>query len=190
MTRTARCGVTLAAFVALVAPAAAHAAPVDPARAVLSASEFPAGSTGYRVINRVESSPASSSGLADDACATATQQLIAASNGTRASEAIAHRGRTYASVEVSNRATTGLVRNLVAECGDALGDVPAPLAVPADLAPYRTFVGTMPGGKEIQGWADVRGTTVSVVVDAPSAADYDTFWYLFRAQIAKVAAAQ
>ncbi|MBS4104572.1 hypothetical protein [Tsukamurella paurometabola] len=64
---------------------------------------------------------------------------------------------------------------------------PTPESVPRDLARVRTRVVTT-STDTIQGWADVRGATVSVNlfgIDG-AAADREAFWQLLRAQVAKV----
>ena len=179
----------LALLMASAVPALSAAAPVDPARAILSAAEFPIGNdASYRVTHTVNRAPARASGLTTDGCELAGVRMMSAAAGSRSIEAMAFQGKTYASVEVTDRALVSPIRAVMDACRTTPNaDVPVPIGTPAEFTRYRLIAGAASHGKELNGWAEVRGVTVQVVVDAsPNPPDYDTFWRLFRAQIAKI----
>lgn len=178
----------LAVGIVLVAPAMSTAAPVDPTRAILSAAEFPIDTGTYRVTHTVNRAPTTSSGLTADACESAGVKMMNAATGSRSTEAMAFQGKTYASVELTDRALVTPIRATIDACRTTPNaDVPVLIGTPAEFTRYRLIAGTASHGKELNGWAEVRGVTVQVVVDAsPNPPDYDTFWRLLRAQIAKI----
>lgn len=185
--RTAAIGTVVLAAACLF-PATAQAAPIAPSRAILTPSEFPSGSSGYRLIRTTAPSIPKASGLTDNPCELAAMRLRLAAADARSAEAVAHRGKTYTSVELTDRDLVQKTREVIEACRPNGGDTLAVVSTPAEFTRYRVYVGTTgSGGKEIQGWAAVRGVTVQVIIDsAPGGPDFETFWQLLRTQIAKV----
>lgn len=182
-------GSTVAVLSAVGLPGMAHAAPVEPARAILTAAEFPIDSgRSYRVTHTVNHAPARASGLTTDGCELAGVRMMSAAAGSRSSEAMAFQGRTYASVQLTDRALVAPILATIDACRTTPNaDVPVLIGTPAEFTRYRLIAGTASHGKELNGWAEVRGVTVQVVVDAsPNPADYATFWRLLRTQLTKI----
>ncbi|KXP09728.1 hypothetical protein AXK57_12840 [Tsukamurella pulmonis] len=163
----------------------ATAAPVVPATAILTAAEFPSGSSQYTVMHRP--APTAPAGAAGTSCDAARERLGAASAGGRSTEAVAYRGRTYASVELTDRPLLDPIRAVITACTDSEPGAPTTLAVPRDVSRYGAITAATEGGTTLEAVAEVRGITIQVLVDAsPDGADHATFWELLRAQIAKV----
>ncbi|MET9328612.1 hypothetical protein [Tsukamurella sp. NPDC003166] len=179
--------VTLLAVAGL--PAVAQAAPVDPARAILSAAEFPAGTTGYAVEHETIRTTDDVNGPTRTEC---DRRLVAAAkkiDGAPATTAKVTRGSVGVESAVVGRSFTAEVTSLTTAC-DAESDTrirSVVLPAPQDLARFRTFV-LQYAGNSFQGWVDVRGATVTVDVSSrgSAAADRDLFWQVLRAQVAKV----
>ncbi|KXO92080.1 hypothetical protein AXK56_02995 [Tsukamurella pulmonis] len=166
-------------------PALASAAPVQPTRALLTAAEFPSGSSQYTVMHRP--APTAPAGAAGTSCDAARERLGAASAGGRSTEAVAYRDRTYASVELTDRPLLDPIRAVITACTDSEPGAPTTLAVPRDVSRYGAITASTEGGTTLETVAEVRGITIQVLVDAsPDGADHATFWELLRAQIAKV----
>ncbi|CAM3347400.1 hypothetical protein [Tsukamurella hominis] len=183
--RTLVAGATVAVLATVGLPAAAHAAPVVPARALLTAAEFPAGSTQYTPGRRTPSTGLG--GLESADCIALRDGLDGDFRRSAVADAVALRGRSAIMVSIVDRPLTSRIADVVTRCAEP--DVPRAVAVtaPTDLERVRPRVLTT-GADDIRGWADVRGTTVGVIVEGENgaAADRDAFWQLLRAQVAKV----
>ncbi|GAB3126113.1 hypothetical protein GCM10027289_01400 [Tsukamurella serpentis] len=174
-------GTTLAAPVASAAPVRNDL--------VLTAQQFPAGSTDYRLLPDAK---AGKVGVTDDAspqCRGASDRLNAALAGSKGATAVARNGYSAMASAVLSPPITGAWRDTVAQCGQTEGRPP----VPGDLARYNPVVITnhKDGRLEsVEGFADVNGFTVDVYVAGLSAtpANTDRFWQVFRAQVQKVQA--
>ncbi|KXP09727.1 hypothetical protein AXK57_12835 [Tsukamurella pulmonis] len=167
-------------------PALASAAPVQPTRALLTADEFPAGTTDYTLENRSPSAGLPSSSESPK-CSAQREDLDQRLRGITSANAVALRRANEILVYVLDRPVTTQIADLATHCAIPGMGVATPRAVPGDLARVRARVVTT-SPDTIQGWADVRGATVSVNlfgIDG-AAADREAFWQLFRAQIAKV----
>lgn len=166
--------VAIAVVLATAVPALSSAAPVDPARAILTAAEFPIDSgRSYRVTHTVNHAPARASGLTTDGCELAGIRMMSAASGSRSTEAMAFQGKTYASVQLTDRTLVAPILATIDACRTTPdADVPVLIGTPAEFTRYRLIAGTASDGKELNGWAEVRGVTVQVVVDAsPNPAD-------------------
>lgn len=178
-------GSTVAILAAVGLPGVAHAAPVVPARALLTAAEFPAGSSHYTPGRRTPSTGIRGVDSAD--CAALRTRLNDDFRRSTFADAVAQRGRSTILVSLIDRPLAPRIADAASRCGEPSVPRAASVAIPADLQRVRPRV-LSTGADDIRGWADVRGTTVGVIVEGEngSAADRDAFWQLFRAQVAKV----
>lgn len=178
-------GSTVAVLAAVGLPAAAQAAPVVPARALLTATEFPNGSSHYTPGRRTPS--AGIGGLDSADCAARRARLNDDFRRSTFADAVALRGRSAILVSIIDRPLAPRIADTATRCNGSSVPQAASVAIPADLQRLRPRV-LSTGADDIRGWADVRGTTVGVIVEGEdgAAADRDAFWQLLRAQIAKV----
>ncbi|KXP05669.1 hypothetical protein HWD35_03380 [Tsukamurella tyrosinosolvens] len=183
--RTLVAGSTVAVLAAVGLPAAAHAAPVVPARALLTAAEFPAGSTHYAAGARSPSAGVAGSESAQ--CAKERAMLESSLRSGSASDAVAIREQTQILVSVIDRPLSASIAGYATRCATPAGAWTDPESIPSDLRGFRPRV-VSTGPEDLRGWVDVRGATVGVVVAGVdgTAADREAFWQLLRAQVAKV----
>lgn len=179
-------GSTVAVLAVACFPAVANAAPVNPGRALLSQSEFPAGTFGYEA-GRGRPSTGLDSGKTPQ-CAAKSRDLDRRLDTVAAADARAGIGSTTLLVYIVDQPLSTAIGDVVRSC-DENGDMVrvAPAAIPADLRRLSPFV-LSSAKTDLQGWVDVRGVTVSVNAFGPDrgAADTEAFWQTLRAQVAKV----
>ena len=184
--RRALVTVVIGAAIASIFPATAYAAPVVPARAVLTAAELPSGSKDYMVFPIAAlPAPTGPAPNTSSQCETASHALQTSLAGVPAVEAEAWHGDTHFYASVVGRAATAKFTAQDSACGETANATRLP--VPADLVrldPVLLRVNT----HRITGMADVRGATVGVIASSPDdrPLSLDTFWQVFRAQVAKV----
>ncbi|GAA1073081.1 hypothetical protein [Tsukamurella spumae] len=176
-------------FLALAGlPAVAQAAPVVPARAVLAANEFPAGSTGYSVRSEV-GEPAGEL-ISDTACGAAEHRVDKALAGAHSTDAKARRGALDLETSVIERPMATVMRGVITTCSAKLryGTRAIVKPLPADLSRHQGFTVSTGDNQTLIAVVEVRGASVGVQVSGTSAtpADPAAFWQLVRAQVAKV----
>ncbi|GAA1073066.1 hypothetical protein [Tsukamurella spumae] len=178
--------VVVGAVIASTFPATASAAPVVPARAVLTAAELPSGSKDYMVFPIAAlPAPNGPGPNRSSPCETASYALQRAVAGAQAVEADAWRGDTHFYASVFGRAATAEFTAQDSACGETANATRLP--VPADLVRLDPVLLRV-NAHRVTGMADVRGATVGVIASSPDdkPLNLDTFWQVFRAQIAKV----
>ena len=170
-----------------IVPGVAQAAPVNTARAILAAHEFPLGSSGYKVETETLE-PFDEPDNASTPCSRFIRTMFERLGGAQVTSAQAGRGTTEVEVAVMNRPMAALMAEGFPTC-EAQVDPRARstvLAAPADLTRLRPFV--FKDADEIQAWVDLRGVSVNVIATSKNRgpADADAFWQVLRTQIAKV----
>ncbi|TWS25113.1 hypothetical protein FK268_07800 [Tsukamurella sputi] len=170
-----------------IVPAVAQAAPVNTARAILAAHEFPPGSSGYKVETETLD-PFDEPEGSSTPCSRFIRTMFERLGGAQVTSAQASRGATDVEVAVVNRPMAALMAEGFPTC-EAQVDPRARstvLAAPADLTRLRPFV--FKDADEMQAWVDLRGISVNVTATTNNRgpADADAFWQVLRTQIAKV----
>jgi hypothetical protein len=184
--------VSAAALTAAV-PAAAEAAPANLRSAIVTATDFPAGYSGYRV----ETGPADDLHLsptgARPECATAITALKSTLGSGTTVFAGARNAVQEFDVGLFSRPATAQATAVILDCAVDFRTGPQTRpAVPADLARYSpaVFGSDLRDGKITQylGYADVAGTTVKIglYTHGGRPADLPAFWQMFRTQIQRV----
>lgn len=180
-------GTTEAVLATVGLPAVAEAAPVNLSRALLAADEFPLGTSGYTVALDTLRISGVVDAVASTECDRKVDATFRHAEGARFVSAKVRRGTTGIESMVVDRRITAAVSDMTTTC-DAATDQrsrPVVLPSPADLTRLHPYV-VQYGKGSVQGWADVRGTTVTVDLSDSRGTDRDLFWQTFRAQIAKV----
>ncbi|WP_019203350.1 hypothetical protein [Tsukamurella sp. 1534] len=179
----------IAAAVAVVATLAAPAASAAPVGTdlVLGPSQFPAGSTDYRVSPNARLGKISVTPDAPAPCRGAADRLNASLSSAKAAEAFARNGYSAMLSTVISPPVTNQWRAVASSCASE-GERVAPAP---DLARYAPVVlATRENGRttSIEGFADVNGYTVDVYVEGASETpvNAERFWQVFRSQIRKV----
>ncbi|GAA1073076.1 hypothetical protein [Tsukamurella spumae] len=178
---------TVALATLAVVPGVAQAAPVNTARTILAAHEFPLGSTGYKVETETLK-PFDEPDNANTPCSRFIRTMFERLGGAQVTNAQVTRGTTEVEVAVVNRPMAALMAEGFPTC-EAQVDPRARstvLAAPGDLTRLRPFV--FRDADEMQAWVDLRGISVNVTATTKNRgpADAETFWQTLRAQVAKV----
>lgn len=175
----------LALTTAVTIPALATAAPVQPSRALLTAAEFPSGTTNYTAERTTPSAGIGGPESAD--CAHRRDALEAEFKAAGSATAAALRGRSTIRAAVIDRPVASRATEFAMRCPAPGTPAPIALGVPSDLQHARPSI-LSSGADFLSSWADVRGTTVLVLAigEDGAPADRDAFWQTLRAQIAKV----
>lgn len=168
-------------------PAVAQAAPVNTARAILAADEFPFGSSGYKVETEMLD-PFDEPEGSSTPCSRFIRSMFERLGGAQVTSAQSVRDTTEVEVAVINRSMASLMAEGFPTC-EAQVDARARstvLAAPADLTRLHPFI--FKDADEMQAWVDLRGVSVNVIATSKSRgpADADAFWQVLRTQIAKV----
>lgn len=180
-------GTSVLVTVLAVGSSPVHAAPVDTARAILGAAEFPPGAVSYTAASETLTPRARAAGTTrcDIESFTAERSL----SGALSTDASVRRGTADLRVGIISRPTVAALVRVERACASdpRFADRGRPVAAPADLAHYRSRITRMPGGGSYFAVVDLRGVSVQAgVAHASTPDDVEAFWRILRAQIAKV----